>query len=154
MEEQRSGIFQSIRFWQGWSVAATAAALFAFIAHVEYPVDGNVPDYVAIVGEAGSEPLWVVNANLADGVIQVRAGTATAPGDDEVYRLWVVRQDDPQEIGVLPVDRGRETFALDKAVRAVLAHGQTLGVSRDAASDAEDDAKPTTFEYRATVTRL
>ena len=98
MDEQRSGIFQSIRFWQGWSVAATAAALFAFIAHVEYPVDGNVPDYVAIVGEAGSEPLWVVNANLADGVIQVRAGTATAPGDDEVYRLWVVRQDDPRNV--------------------------------------------------------
>ena len=155
MDDDNGGIFSSIRFWQGWAIAATLAALFAFAANLQYTQDGNVPDYVAIVGEAGSEPLWVVNADLADGIINVRAGAASGPGDDEVYRLWVVRQDDPQSIGVLPVNRERRTFKLDKNVNALLAHGQTLGVSRDpATADEGEDAKPTSYDYQATITRL
>ena len=96
----------------------------------------------------------MVNADLADGVINVRAGAASGPGDDEVYRLWVVRQDDPQSIGVLPVNRERRTFKLDKNVNALLVHGQTLGVSRDPATDEDEDAKPTSYDYQATITRL
>ena len=154
MEPKSSGILRSTVFWQGWSLAATAAAIFAFAANVEYSPDGHAPDYVAIFGDAGAEPLWVVNADLEDGVINVRAGSASAPGDDEVYRLWVARQGDPQEIGVLPVNRGRETYSIGRAVRAVLAHGQTLGVSLGTVSTEDDESTPASFDYRATITRL
>ena len=140
-------------FWQGWSFAATVAAVFAFAANVEYTADGHAPDYVAIFADGDAEPRWVVNADLEDGVINVRAGTARSPGEGEVFRLWVARGDDPQEIGVLPVNRGRETYSIDKAVRAVLAHGQTLGVSRGPATS-PDDEKPTSFDYQATINRL
>ena len=155
MEQESGGILRSTVFWQGWSVAATVAAVFAFAANVEYSVDGHAPDYVAIFGDAGAEPMWVVNANLEDGVINVRAGAASNPGEDEAYRLWVARQNDPQEIGVLPVNRERETYPLGRAVRAVLAHGQTLGVTRGPASSQDDEsALPTSFDYQATITRL
>lgn len=154
MEEKSGGILRSTLFWQGWSFAATVAAVFAFAANVEYSVDGHAPDYVAIFGNSGTEPMWVVNADLEDGVINVRAGSAVAPGGDDVYRLWVARQDDPQEIGVLPVNRGRETYPLDRAIRAVLAHGQTLGVSRGPVPTEDDESKPPSFDYQATVTRL
>ena len=152
--EQQSGILRSTVFWQGWSVAATVAAVFAFAANVDYSADGHAPDYVAIFGAAGSEPMWVVNADLADGVINVRAGSAATPGEDEVYRLWVARQNDPQEIGVLPVNRGRETYSLGRAVRAVLAHGQTLGITRGPVARPDDASAPTSFDYQATITRL
>ena len=141
-------------FWQGWSLAATVAAVFAFAANVEYSADGHAPDYVAIFGDAGTEPMWVVNADLEDGVINVRAGSVSAPGDDEVYRLWVARQDDPQEIGVLPVNRGRETYPIGRAVRRILAHGQTLGVSLGPVPTEDDESTPTSFNYQATITRL
>ncbi|MCY3839862.1 MAG: hypothetical protein OXH09_14615 [Gammaproteobacteria bacterium] len=154
MEQKSGGILRSTVFWQGWSVAATVAAVFAFAANVEYSLDGHAPDYVAIFGDTGVEPMWVVNADLEDGVINVRAGAASAPGEGEVYRLWVARQDDPQEVGVLPVNRGRETYAVSRAVRAVLAHGQTLGVSLGPISTGDDESTPTSFDYRATITRL
>ena len=109
---------------------------------------------MAIFGDAGTQPMWVVNADLEDGVINVRAGNASAPEDDEVYRLWVARQGDPQEIGILPVNRGRETYPVSRAVRAVLAHGQTLGVSLGPVPSEDDESTPTSFEYRATITRL
>ena len=152
--EQKSGILRSTVFWQGWSLAATVAAIFAFAANVEYSPDGHAPDYVAIFGDDGAEPMWVVNANLEDGVINVRAGSASAPGEDVAYRLWVARQDDPQEIGILPVNRGRETYPVSRAVRAVLAHGQTLGVSLGPVPTEDDESTPTSFDYRATITRL
>lgn len=160
MDENGGGIFQSIRFWQGWSVAATVAALFALVANIDFGTDGHAPDYVAIVGDEGAEPLWVINVDLAEGVINVRAGIVRAPGDGEVYRLWVARQGDPQPIGVLPVNRGRETFKLKETVRALLAHGQTLGVSRESAPVAADEpgeqdgGQQASFDYRATITRL
>ena len=135
-------------------MAATVAAIFAFAANVEYSLDGHAPDYVAIFGDAGTEPMWVVNADLEDGVINVRAGAANAPVEGEVYRLWVARQDDPQEIGVLPVNRGRETYPVSRAVRAVLAHGQTLGVTLGPASMEDDDSAPTVFDFSASITRL
>ena len=153
VEQQSGGILRSTVFWQGWSVAATVAAVFAFAANVEYSADGHAPDYVAIFGDASTEPMWVVNADLEDGVINVRAGSASAPGEDEVYRLWVARQDDPQEIGVLPVNRGRESYPIGRAVRQILAHGQTLGVSLGPVA-IEDESTPTSFDYRATITRL
>ena len=154
VEQKSGGILRSTVFWQGWSLAATVAAVFAFAANVEYSADGHAPDYVAIFGDAGTEPMWVVNADLEDGVINVRAGSVSAPGDDEVYRLWVARQDDPQEIGVLPVNRGRETYPIGRAVRRILAHGQTLGVSLGPVPAEDDESTPTSFNYQATITRL
>ena len=154
MEQESGGILRSAVFWQGWSFAATVAAIFAFAANVEYSTDGHAPDYVAIFGDVGTEPMWVVNADLEDGVINVRAGAASAPGEDEVYRLWVARQGDPQEIGVLPVNRSRETYPVSRAVRAVLAHGQTLGVSLGPVSSGDDESTPTSFDFSATITRL
>ncbi len=151
LENNAGGIFQSVRFWQGWAVAATLAALFTFIANVDYPVDGHTPDYVAVIGADGAEPLWVVNADLRDGVVNIRAATATATGDEE-YVLWVAGEH-PQRVGVLPVNRERKPLALDKTVRALLAHGKTLGVARQAAgSDA--DAAPTAWLHEATIARL
>ncbi|MDE0422482.1 MAG: hypothetical protein OXK76_16585 [Gammaproteobacteria bacterium] len=153
MEEKGGGILRSTLFWQGWSFAATVAAVFAFAVNVEYPVDGHAPDYVAIVGDS-AEPLWVVNADLEDGVINVRAGTATTPGEDQVFRLWVARQDDALPIGVLPVNRARETYSMNSTVRAILAHGQTLGVSRGPAADPNGEPAEVSFDYQATLTRL
>lgn len=152
MANKEGGIFQSVRFWQGWAVAATLAALFTFVANVDYSAGGHTPDYVAVIGPDGAEPLWVVNADLGSGMVNVRAATATAPGDDE-YVLWVAGQN-PQRVGVLPVNRERKPLALDKTVRALLAHGKTLGVTRQAQGSDDAEAAPTSWLHEATIARL
>ena len=105
MEEDAGGIFQSIRFWQGWAVLATVAALFTFIAHAEFPVGGHTPDYVAIVGTEAA-PLWVVTADLGNGSIEARAAAAEPAAEGQRHVLWVAGEH-PQRIGALPVGRDR-----------------------------------------------
>ena len=149
------GILRSTVFWQGWSVAATVAAVFAFAANVEYSADGHAPDYVAIFGDAGTEPMWVVNADLEDGVINVRAGSASAPAG---------RRGLPP-LGGAPGRPARDRRAAGEPWSGDLSHRQ--GRSSDsrpradprcqpwAGSRIEDDeSTPTSFDYRATITRL
>lgn len=154
MEEDTGGIFQSIRFWQGWAVAATAAALFTFIAHAEFPADGHTPDYVAVIGEAAT-PLWVVNADISNGTVAVRAQAARPAPDGERDVLWVAGVH-PQRLGPLPVGRERQTLPLTDAQAALLGHGKAVAVSVEAvasaaASEAHDEPN---FQHQASLTRL
>lgn len=150
------GIFQSIRFWQGWAVAATLAALFAFAANLEYGGGGNAPDYVAIVGGDGADPLWVVNADLRAGVLNVRAGAVAADGDEQ-YVLWVAGRN-PQRVGVLPVNRARKPLPLTDTVAEMLRYGKTLAVSRQPADAAPaGDGRPeppAAWLHQASIARI
>ena len=149
MDDDVGGIFHSIRFWQGWAVAATLAAVFAFAANIEYSSDGYVADYVAIVGGDEREPMWVINADLDEGLLNVRAVGAKASGDD-AYVLWLGGQH-PQRLGVLPVDRGRASLDLSDTVQSLLANVKTLAVNREAAGT---EAEPGNWLHEVSVARL
>ena len=160
MDDSGSGIFQSIRFWQGWALAATAAALFTFVANAEFPVAGHTPDYVALIGEPDA-PLWVVNADLREGAVNVRSARAKPAGEGRRHALWLVAGESTQRLGALPVHRDEATFELGGTVQTLLAHRRTLGVAvepvaaapADAqAPDAEQDAPE--WAWQATLARL
>lgn len=160
MDDSGSGIFQSIRFWQGWALAATAAALFTFVANAEFPVAGHTPDYVALIGEPDA-PLWVVNADLREGAINVRAANAKPPAQGQRYALWLVAGQSTQRLGALPVHRGETTLQLADAVRAVLHHRRVLGVAAEtvaeatpAAEEAPAEQAPPEWAWQATLARL
>lgn len=149
MDDEVGGIFHSIRFWQGWAVAATLAAVFAFAANIQYAPDGYVADYVAIVGGDDAEPMWVINADLGEGLLNVRAVSAKSSGADE-YVLWVGGQY-PQRLGVLPVDRQRSALELTDTVQGILAHAKTLAVSRETPGA---EGEPGNWLHEASVARL
>ena len=150
MEDDAGGIFQSIRFWQGWAVFATVSALFTFIAHAEFPVDGHTPDYVAIIGD-DAVPMWVVNADLGNGSLDVRA-EAAKPADGQRYVLWVAGEH-PQRIGTLPLGRNRKALPLTVPQAALLGHGKAVAVSVEPMDAAEGRNEPE-FQYEASLTRL
>ena len=159
--EDNGGIFQSIRFWQGWALFATVAALFTFAVNVDVSVAGHTPDYVAVVGDE-SAPLWVLNADLSEGSMHVRAEAAKAPADGEQYVLWIADAKSPQRLGALPVDRGRDSLKLTNTAAALLGHRQTLAVSREVVGgggQSEEQAEgqrepPADWFQQATVARL
>ena len=151
MEDDAGGIFQSIHFWRGWAVLATGAALFTFIAHAEFPMDGHTPDYVAIIG-AETAPLWVVNADLGSGSIEVRAEAAKPAADGQHHVLWVAGVH-PQRIGVLPLGRDRAALPLTGIQAKLLSHGKTVAVSVEPADAAEGSNEPE-FQHKASLTRL
>ena len=151
MADTSVGIFQSIRFWQGWAIFATAAALFTFVANAEFPLDGHTPDYVAVVGDLDA-PLWVVNVDLGEGTVHVRAHAAKAPAQGEEYILWIAGQA-PQRLGALPVNKARNSLKLDNTDAALLAHVKTLAVKRQPIDATEDDA-PAEWLHQASIARL
>lgn len=159
MDDSGSGIFQSIRFWQGWALAATAAALFTFVANAEFPVAGHTPDYVALIGEPNA-PLWVVNADLRAGTIHARSANAKPPGEGERYALWLVAGQSTQRLGALPVYQGQNTLRLSDPVRALLHHRRTLGVAAETvaeaapATDAPAEQAAPEWAWQATLARL
>lgn len=153
MEHNEGGIFQSIRFWQGWAALATVAALFTFIANIEFVVGGHTPDYVAVVGEPGLEPLWVVNADLGEGLLHVRAGAVAKPGEGEAYALWLAGPTQ-QRLGVLPVERERGAIGLTDVASAILAHGKTVGVRLESSGGEEEEAAGADLLYQTRIVRL
>lgn len=147
------GIFQSVLFWQACTVGALLAALYAFAGNLDFPDEGPNIDYVAIVGGNDAEPLWVVSANLGEGMISARSVRAEA-ADDAQYQLWLVPGNgDPIALGTLPVGGDKATMPIDDALAAILRHGRTVGVTR-AAAGAMDDEPPTEFLHRANVNRI
>ena len=154
-DEKESGIFQSIRFWQGWAVAATAGALFAFVANAEFPVAGHAPDYVAVIGEP-DKPVWVLNADLRAGVIEVRAAGAPAADDGERYALWLSAGNVNERLGTLPTNRDRAVYKLAKTTRTLLGHRKSLGVASEPADETppERTAEAPAWLWRATIVRL
>ena len=154
MEENGGGIFQSIRFWQGWALAGTAAALFAFIANAEFVVDGHTPDYVALIGAAG-QPNWVANADLRGGTLQVRTHVAPAAPAGKQYVLWVDAAGEPQRLGPMPPAGERHALRLTDTVAAMLAHGKTLTVSAEPKEAADAPAEPPAeWAYTGLLSRL
>ncbi|MYE24746.1 MAG: hypothetical protein F4Y01_12525 [Gammaproteobacteria bacterium] len=151
--EQTTGMFGSVRFWQGWSIAATIGALFAVVASFDFSDPAPGPDYVAIVGALDAEPLWVIGANLEEGVVTARAVTARATGDT-AYRLWLVRgKGEPLAIGTLPVNSAQASIPISDTIATLLGHGRTIGVSRGSAAE-DADAESVSFEHRANLTRV
>lgn len=151
MDDSGNGIFQSIRFWQGWALAATAAALFTFVANAEFPVAGHTPDYVALVGDDPNAPLWVVNADLKAGTIGVRSPRAKPAPAGERYALWLVAGESTRRLFALPVSRRQASFKLPSELRALAAHRRMLGVATEpvdapATAGAPADAKAQTEE--------
>ena len=135
--DDNGGMFRSIHFWQGWAVTATAAALFTFVANAEFPVEGHAPDYVAIIGDADA-PLWVVNADLRNGVVEVRAGAAASPPDGERYTLWLAAPNVNERLGALPAHRARATYKLTKTTRTLLDHRRAVGVVSEPVGEEDD----------------
>ena len=152
LEDNEGGMFQSIRFWQGWAVFATVAALFAFIANAEFSLDGHTPDYVALLGDDGA-PAWVVNADLKDGTLHVRAAGAKPPTGEQRYVLWLVGVN-PQRLGELPLHREHAALALSGTATAMLAHGKTLGVAVESVGEGEAGEPPSSWKWQANIARL
>ena len=160
MADDAGGIFQSIRFWQGWAVFATAAALFTFIAHAEIVVDGHTPDYVATIGDDAAR--WVVNVDSGGGSLQVRPDGVSADADRR-HVLWIVGVGEPASedegrptgnvrLGVLPTGAARGSMRLNAAAAELLARGRSLGVGLEASD--EERQEPGSWLYQASLTRL
>ncbi|WP_029029905.1 anti-sigma factor [Salinarimonas rosea] len=116
-----------------WRVAAgglgaLAAALVALAilfpgGFLPPPPEGE--RYVAVVDRGGDLPALIVQVDVAQGLVRVRAPAAEAP-PDRALELWLVAEgDDPRSLGLV---RDAADFRIEPAV-ARASPGATLAVS-------------------------
>ncbi|WP_372422447.1 anti-sigma factor [Salinarimonas chemoclinalis] len=110
------------------SLGALAAALVALAilfpgAFLPPPPEGE--RYVAVVDRGGGLPALIVQVDVAQGLVRVRAPAAEAP-PDRALELWLVAaDDDPRSLGLV---RDAADIRLEPAV-ARATPGATLAVS-------------------------
>lgn len=127
------------RALRGWRIAAgglgalAAAAVLAlavlapgvFGPGVFGPAEPPQERYVAVVDRGGALPALIVQVDVAQGLVRVRAPAAEAPPDRDL-ELWLVAEGgDPRSLGLV---RDAADIRLEPAV-ARAAPGATLAVS-------------------------
>tara|TARA_R110000823_G_scaffold47903_9_gene121843 strand:+ start:26834 stop:27523 length:690 start_codon:yes stop_codon:yes gene_type:complete len=125
-----SRLWDSLRLWRSWSAVASSAflALLLLYAPLSAP-PVSVPDHVGMIGE-GSEPLWLISANLDTGEISARAVNAVAADVDKAFELWMLPESgQPVSMGLLPVSGGSVSRALPAGLLALLKQSKGIAVS-------------------------
>jgi anti-sigma-K factor RskA len=104
--------FNSLSFWRGWSIAATALAALALVVAIRYlvpaapvPQLAQVPEvsYVATLSDKDARPLMLVTWNEKTSDMTVRRLSGAADPADKSMQLWgLPKQGHPVSLGVLP----------------------------------------------------
>tara|TARA_R110002110_G_C13470525_1_gene720931 strand:+ start:43628 stop:44317 length:690 start_codon:yes stop_codon:yes gene_type:complete len=128
-DKVKSGLWNSLGLWRSWSVLASAALIAVTLWLVPAAPLPQGPNYVGVIGQ-GSDPLWLISANLDTGELDARAVNAEAAEVDKVFELWMLpTSGSPVSIGLLPVSGGSVSKVLPPGLVALLKQSRGLAVS-------------------------
>lgn len=151
----RPGVWSSVRFWRSWGLGATAAMIALTVLLVVPRPVSSPGGQVAIVENAADQPMWVISADPATGVIEARAVNAEAAAVDQAYELWMLPANgQPRSLGLLPVDGGVVRHDIPPALLALLANAQGLAISLEPAGGSPTGQPTGPVLYQAPMHRL
>ncbi len=102
--EKAGSFWSSLRFWQGIGASGFAAAMVLAVTFwVTLPGSSPNMDYVYIVHGKSSQPEWIVNASLEQGMVYVEAVQPDELPEGKACELWLmVAGQEPVSLGLLP----------------------------------------------------
>ncbi len=125
---KKNGWWHSLRLWRSWSAVTSAVVVALLLMFMPLSAPPG-PDHVGVIGE-GSEPLWLISANLETGELSARAVNAVAADVDQVFELWMLPESgSPVSMGLLPVSGNSVNRALPAGLRALLKRSKGIAVS-------------------------
>lgn len=127
---QRVRLRDSLNFWRGWSLAASAAAVVLAVALVLAPSSMPVTYMVVVTDDALSQASWVVSGRPGSNEIRVRAVAPQSLPEDRVFQLWVLPAGATrvQSVGLIPAS-GNALLTTPESVASLLSGAQKFGVS-------------------------
>jgi anti-sigma-K factor RskA len=150
--------WRSIGLWRAWSLAASTALVVLLVVSSPFttspPPPDSAPDHVSVIGD-GSEPLWLLSANLETGAITARAVNAVAADVDKVFELWMLPESGPPiSMGLLPVGGKSVTRSLPAGLRTLLRQSKGIAVSIEPAGGSPTGAPTGPVVHTARVVSL
>lgn len=125
----------TLGLWQGWSVAATAAACLLALALViqpalQAPQIAGTSKWLAVVQSPQAEPLWLVDADENQTNLRLKAIAAPAAGTAKDFELWLLPSTgQPLSIGLLPSGDVEVTLRLSPEQFKALLESKALAIS-------------------------
>ncbi|HEX7027518.1 MAG TPA: anti-sigma factor [Gammaproteobacteria bacterium] len=138
-----------MRFWRNWSAITTS--LVVILAAVLFFRPEKMPEYIAVVNDQQTQPMWMITANTRTGQIKFQAINASAAGLDKAFELWAVMPGEkpPMSLGLLPVNRQEAVITLPPGLRALLAEANGLAVSLEPAGGSKTGLPTGPVMYQA-----
>ncbi len=114
--------------WRGFWLALPTAIAAAWLAVALLPAP--TAERMAVFADQNAETLWVISADLDQGLIQSEAVNAPARASNTSYELWVLPTEGPPlSLGLLPVIAGSVETQISAQLVAALAGAGRLAIS-------------------------
>ena len=114
--------------WRGFWLALSTAIAAAWLAVALLPAP--TAERMAVFADQNAEALWVISADLDQGLIQTEAVNAPALASNTSYELWVLPAEGPPlSLGLLPVIAGSVETQISEQLVAALAGAGRLAIS-------------------------
>ena len=114
--------------WRGFWLALPTAIAAAWLAVALLPAP--TAERMAVFADQNAEALWVISADLDQGLLQTEAVNAPASASNTSYELWVLPAEGPPlSLGLLPVITGSIETQISAQLVAALAGAGRLAIS-------------------------
>ena len=114
--------------WRGFLLALPTAIAAAWLAVALLPAP--TAERMAVFADQNADALWVISADLDQGLLQTEAVNAPALASNTSYELWVLPAEGPPlSLGLLPVIAGSVETQISAQLVAALAGAGRLAIS-------------------------
>lgn len=139
--------------WRGFLLALPTAIAAAWLAVALLPAP--TAERMAVFADQNAEALWVISADLDQGLLQTEAVNAPALASNTSYELWVLPAEGPPlSLGLLPVIAGSVESQISAQLVAALAGAGRLAISVEPAGGSPTGLPTGPVVYQASLVTI
>ena len=136
--------------WRGLWFALPTAVAAAWLAITLLPAPSA--DRIAVFADQNSQTMWVISADLDDGILKTEAVNVPPLASNTSYELWLLPPDGtPLSLGLLPVDAGRTETQISTQLLGLLADSGGMAISLEPAGGSPTGLPTGPVVYQASL---
>lgn len=153
IDPARSGKAGTRWSWRGFWVALPTAIAAAWLAVVLLPT----PDAgrMAVIADQNAQALWVVSADLAQGILRTQGVNIPDIDPANSFELWLLPDEGPPlSLGLLPLDDGAIETQIPDQLLAALTAASRLAISLEPAGGSPTGQPTGPVLYQASLVSI
>ena len=141
------------RRWRGLWLALPSAIAAAWLAIALFPTP--IVERIAIFADQNAEVLWVISADLDQGILEAEALSAPALAGNSSHELWILRAEEPPlSLGLLPLNVGSVETPISARLVTALAVAVRLAISVEPAGGSPTGLPTGPVVYQASLVTI
>ena len=136
--------------WRGLWFALPTAVAVAWLAITLLPAP--TPDRIAVFADQNSQTMWVISADIDDGILKTEAVNVPPLAGNTSYELWLLPPDGtPLSLGLLPVAAGLTETQISTRILGLLADSGGMAISLEPAGGSPTGLPTGPVVYQASL---